>query len=57
MAATLAPDDERLTWQGCVSLQRTDEWVMPWRIPYEQRGLFPDALLERASMSSGVDGL
>ena len=54
MAVTLAPDDERLTWQGCVSLQRTDEWVMPWRIPYEQRGLFPEALLERASMSSGM---
>ena len=27
---------------------------MPWRIPYEQRGLFPEALLGRASMPSGA---
>jgi len=51
----LRPDDPRLTWAGAISLQRTDEWVMPWRIPYAERALFPpDALRERASMPAGV---
>jgi len=54
MALVLQPDDGRLTWQGAVSVERTDEWAMPWRVPHEQRGLFPAPLLERASMSSGV---
>ena len=35
------PDDERLRWEGTVSLQRTAEWVMPWRVPHELRRLFP----------------
>ena len=51
----LRPGDPRLTLQGAVSLERGDGWVMPWRIPYEDRGLFPpDALLERAAMPAGV---
>ena len=54
MLKRLSPDDPRLTWQGAVSLQRTDEWVMPWRIPYDERTLFPDTLLPRAAMPSGV---
>lgn len=55
MALLLRPDDERLRWQGAVSLQRTDEWIMPWRLPYEERALFPpDLLLERAAMPAGV---
>ena len=41
MSLILKPDDERLTWQGVVSLERTEEWVKPWRIPYEQFDLFP----------------
>src|SRR5688572_19889963 len=47
-------DDARLRWEGAVSLQRTAEWVMPWRVPYELRGLFPEPLNERAAMSAGV---
>jgi hypothetical protein len=51
----LRPDDPRLSWPGAISLHRTDEWVMPWRIPYDERALFPpDALRERASMPAGV---
>lgn len=35
--------------------QRAEAWVMPWRIPYEDRALFPpDALQERAAMPAGV---
>ncbi|MCH7746118.1 MAG: GDSL family lipase [Chloroflexi bacterium] len=48
-------DDPRITWQGVISLERGDDWVMPWRIPHELRGLFPpDALRERAAMPAGV---
>ena len=54
MAFLLSPDHPQLTWQGAISLQCTDEWVMPWRIPYENRLLFPEPLLERASMPAGV---
>jgi len=55
MALVLEPDDPRLTWQGAVSLQRTDDWVMPWRIPFEEAGLFPPlALQERAAGAAGI---
>jgi len=54
MGLVVAPDDPRLTWQGAVSLQRADEWVMPWRIPHRDRVLFPEPLLERAAMPSGA---
>ena len=55
MALLLEPYDPRLTWQGAVSLQRTDDWVMPWRIPFDEAGLFPPlALQERAAGAAGV---
>ena len=55
MSFLLSPDDLRLTWQGAISLQHTDGWVMPWRIPYEDRNLFPpEALQQRAAMPAGV---
>ena len=42
---------------GAISLNRTPDWIEPWRLPYEDRALYPsigDALLERASTSAGV---
>jgi len=56
MPLTLRPNDPRLTWQGSISLEITDEWVMPWRIPYLEKDLFPpdDGLPLRASMAAGV---
>jgi hypothetical protein len=49
------PDDPRLGWPGAISLRREADWVQPWRLPYDRRGLFPpDALLERAAMPAGV---
>ncbi len=55
MSDHIKADDSRITWQGAISLERVDDWVMPWRIPHELRGLFPpDALLERAAMPAGV---
>ena len=55
MSQLIRSDDPRLTWQGTISLQHTEEWVMPWRIPYETCNLFaPDALQERAAMPAGA---
>ena len=51
----IQPDDVNLTWQGAISLQHTVQWIMPWRIPYASRDLFPpEALQERAAMAPGV---
>ena len=55
MPQTIRPDDPRLTWQGAISFHDAAEWRMPWRIPYDDRSLFPpDALRERAAMPAGV---
>ena len=50
----LKPDAPELTWQGAVSLQKTEDWVMPWRTPYPEHILFPEPLLERSAMPAGV---
>ena len=41
-------------WQGIVSLEQTDDWVKPWRIPYQSRNLFHPQLCSRAAMPAGV---
>ena len=50
----LKPDTPQLTWQGTVSLQKTENWVMPWRTPHPMHVLFPEPLLERSAMPAGV---
>ena len=50
----LKPDALQLTWQGAVSLQKTEDWVMPWRTPHPAHVLFPEPLLERSAMPAGV---
>ena len=51
----IAPDDHRLNWLGAISLHKENGWVQPWRIPYEERALFPPTTLqERAAMPAGV---
>ena len=50
----LKPDAPQLTWQGAVSLQKTEDWVMPWRTPHSAHILFPEPLLERSAMPAGV---
>lgn len=55
MSQVIDLNDTRLSWQGAISLHRADGWVMPWRVPFESKRLFPpDALLERAAMPAGV---
>jgi hypothetical protein len=42
---------------GAISFNRTPDWIEPWRLPYEERALYPspdEALLERASTTAGV---
>ena len=50
----LKPDAPQLTWQGSVSLQKTEDWVMPWRTLHPMHVLFPEPLLERSAMPAGV---
>ena len=48
-------NDSRILWQGIISLEVTEDFAKPWRIPFEQQELFPpDAILERASALAGV---
>ncbi len=54
MPNLIPPDDPRLTWEGAVSVQATNGFVMPWRLPFEEGRLFPEALVERAAMPAGV---
>lgn len=55
MMMQISAGDPRLTWEGVISVERTSEWAMPWRLPHEARLLFPpDALIERAAMPAGV---
>ena len=50
----LKPDAPQLTWQGAVSLQKTEDGIMPWRTPHSSHVLFPEPLLERSAMPAGV---
>lgn len=53
-ALELAGDDRRLTWCGAISFQKQDGWVMPWRIPFAERGLFHEGLRSSAATAAGV---
>ena len=35
-------DDSRLLWEGVISLEKNDGSVTPWRMPYEDKDLFPN---------------
>lgn len=46
---------QEVTWRGTVSLQRQPTGWQPWRLPWQQAGLYPGGdLLERARMPAGV---
>jgi hypothetical protein len=41
--------------QGAVSFEQGGGWLTPWRIPFEQRELFPPAVMaERAALAAGI---
>ncbi|HEV7213729.1 MAG TPA: SGNH/GDSL hydrolase family protein [Chloroflexota bacterium] len=51
-ALMIDPNDSRLSWPGAISLQRSAEgWVMPWRVPFEQRSLFAAPLVDGPAMA------
>ena len=50
----LKPDNPHLNWQGVVSIEKTNDSIMPWRTPHEKHVLFPEPLLERSAMPAGV---
>ena len=54
MPNDLAGEDSRIGWSGTISIERSDNWIMPWRIPVKDRALFPEQLVERAAMPAGV---
>lgn len=48
-------DDSRLLWEGVVSLEKNNGSVTPWRIPHEDKDLFPDeGFHNQAAMNAGV---
>lgn len=51
---TIAHDDPRLSWHGHISLERTDQYTRPWRLPFEQKILFFPALADVAATQAGV---
>ncbi|MFD0343220.1 hypothetical protein ACFVH0_31830 [Streptomyces sp. NPDC127117] len=46
---------EGFRFNGAVSLQRGEDWVAPWRVPFDRARLyFPEGGIGRAGMPSGV---
>lgn len=41
-------------WHGHISLEQTEEYTRPWRIPFAQKALFHPDLAERASTQAGI---
>ena len=55
MAQTIDPNDERLTWQGTVSMRREGGSAMPWRLPHDRLDLYPpEGLQNCGSNPAGV---
>jgi len=46
--------DPRLSWHGHISLECTDDYTRPWRIPFARRALFATELAARAATPAGV---
>jgi lysophospholipase L1-like esterase len=41
--------------EGTVSFERGDGWLCPWRIPFEERELFPpQGMMDRSALAAGV---
>jgi lysophospholipase L1-like esterase len=47
-------NDERLNWQGAVSLEEKADGVVPWRIPFAERKLYNEVLAGNSAAPSGV---
>ncbi len=48
-------DDSRILWEGVILLEKNNGSVTPWRMPYEDKDLFPDDdFHDQAGKNSGV---
>lgn len=48
-------DDPRILWEGVISLEKDNGSVVPWRIPHEDKDLFPNEGFHfQANHASGV---
>lgn len=54
MPNEIVGEDSRIGWSGTISIERSANWIMPWRIPIKDRALFAKQLVERAAMPAGV---
>ena len=54
MPNDIAGEDSRIGWSGTISIERSANWIMPWRMPVKDRTLFAEQLVERAAMPAGV---
>ena len=54
MSRIIEPTDPCLLWTGTISIENTEGFSMPWRIPFERKDLFAWPLIERAAMPAGV---
>ncbi len=54
MAQIVRHDDQRLTWEGAMSVERSEEASQAWRIQVAERSLFPPEVVGLAAMAAGV---
>ena len=54
MSRIIEPTNPCLLWTGTISIENTEGFSMPWRIPFERKDLFAWPLIERAAMPAGV---
>lgn len=54
MRIEIAHTDERLTWEGSVSLEVTEEYTRAWRIPFQDVGLYPEGLVTTGKTQAGI---
>lgn len=52
---TVSHNDPRLIWEGAVSVEYSDKWAMPWRLPFKDLEFYPHENLQlKASLPSSV---
>ena len=54
MSQPLTRQDDRISWNGAVSVEHTEEWTSPWRLPYTWKPWLQAGLKTEAERSSGV---
>ena len=50
----ISASDNRLSYCGAVSVQNTENWSKPWRMPWQDIELYPPGLLPKLETPAGV---